>query len=94
MTMRFCCAYIPTFYRTHRRSAVEHELDASPAALSQNAIFDETGHFLLYASLLGVKIVNVETNRVVKVCIYDSLSKQQMILMAVDDVCLYRRWVG
>ena len=51
-----------------RRSAVEHELESSPRASAQNnAIFDETGHFLLYSSLVGVKIVNVETNRVTKI---------------------------
>ena len=52
---------------TRRRTAVEHELEASPsAAASQNAVFDETGHFLVYASLLGIKVVNVETNRLVR----------------------------
>lgn len=51
----------------NRRSAVEHELDSSPAAQSLNAVFDETGYFLIYPSLLGIKVVNIETNRVVKV---------------------------
>lgn len=47
---------------------MEHELEASPgAAATQNAVFDETGHFLVYASLLGIKVVNVETNRLVRV---------------------------
>lgn len=61
-----CAKSISSESYTYRRSAVEHELDASPAALTQNAVFDETGHFLLYASLLGIKMVNVETNRVIK----------------------------
>jgi len=46
---------------------VEHELEASPVTSTQNAVFDETGHFLIYSSLLGIKVVNVETNRVVRV---------------------------
>jgi len=52
-----------------RRSAVEHELEGSaPDVMARNnAVFDETGHFLIYATLLGIKTVNVETNRVVKV---------------------------
>ena len=52
-----------------RRSAVEHELEGARAEVGGrgNAVFDETGHFLVYASLVGIKIVNVETNRVVKV---------------------------
>lgn len=52
-----------------RRAAVERELTsavASGAAVS-SCVFDESGHFLLYPTLLGVKVVNVETNRLVKV---------------------------
>ncbi|KAJ1444550.1 hypothetical protein M885DRAFT_552660 [Pelagophyceae sp. CCMP2097] len=56
-----------------RRSAVESELqsmqagsDGSEASYSHwNAVFDETGHFVLYASLLGVKVVNVASGKVV-----------------------------
>jgi peptidylprolyl isomerase domain and WD repeat-containing protein 1 len=32
-----------------------------------NPVFDESGHFLCYSTLLGVKVVNVETNTVVRV---------------------------
>ena len=32
-----------------------------------NVIFDETGHFILYGSILGTKVINTLTNRVVKV---------------------------
>jgi peptidylprolyl isomerase domain and WD repeat-containing protein 1 len=46
---------------------VEHELEASSASLRQNAVLDETGHFLLYTTLLGIKLVNIETNKVIKV---------------------------
>lgn len=50
-----------------RRLAVERELE-SPAARSRiNVIFDETGHFILYGSILGIKAINTLTNRVVKV---------------------------
>ncbi|KAL2416407.1 Peptidyl-prolyl cis-trans isomerase cyp15 [Exophiala dermatitidis] len=49
-----------------RRMAVELELD-NPAVRSRiNVIFDESGHFIAYGSLLGVKVVNTLTNRVVK----------------------------
>ncbi|DAZ96322.1 TPA: hypothetical protein N0F65_008446 [Lagenidium giganteum] len=48
-----------------RRVAVEKELTAANA--TSNCIFDETGHFILYPTLLGIKIVNIETNNVVKV---------------------------
>lgn len=46
---------------------MEHELEASSASLRQNAVLDETGHFLLYTTLLGIKLVNIETNKVIKV---------------------------
>lgn len=48
-----------------RRAAVERELEASGVA--SNCIFDESGHFILYPTLLGIKMVNVETNALVKV---------------------------
>ena len=50
-----------------RRLAVERELE-NPAIKNRiNVIFDETGHFILYGSLLGTKVLNTLTNRVVKV---------------------------
>ena len=50
-----------------RRLAVERELE-SPAVRNRiNVIFDETGHFILYGSILGTKVINTLTNRVVKV---------------------------
>ncbi|KAF1355234.1 peptidyl-prolyl cis-trans isomerase cyp15 [Delphinella strobiligena] len=50
-----------------RRMGVEREID-HPAVRSRiNVIFDETGNFILYGSILGIKVVNTLTNRVVKV---------------------------
>ncbi|WFD19076.1 peptidylprolyl isomerase [Malassezia caprae] len=59
-----------------RRLAVERELDATalagPAEAIQNAtglatanaVFDESGHFVLYATMLGVKaVINIKTNK-------------------------------
>ena len=39
--------------------ASEEEAIAMP-----NAVFDDSGQFIIYASLLGIKIINVHTNRV------------------------------
>ena len=39
-----------------RRIAVEKELVADADAPHQNAIFDESGNFLLYSTVLGVKV--------------------------------------
>ncbi|KAK0307117.1 Peptidyl-prolyl cis-trans isomerase cyp15 [Friedmanniomyces endolithicus] len=49
-----------------RRMAVERELDTPAVRSRQNVIFDESGHFILYGSLLGTKVINTLTNRVVK----------------------------
>ncbi|KAL1304845.1 hypothetical protein AAFC00_003770 [Neodothiora populina] len=50
-----------------RRMAVEREIEQHASVKSRmNAIFDETGNFLLYGSLLGTKVVNTLTNRVMK----------------------------
>uniref|UniRef100_A0AAV1U2Q8 peptidylprolyl isomerase n=1 Tax=Peronospora matthiolae TaxID=2874970 RepID=A0AAV1U2Q8_9STRA len=48
-----------------RRAAVERELADSDVV--SNCIFDESGYFILYATLAGIKVVNIETNKVVKV---------------------------
>lgn len=50
-----------------RRGAIEKELIRDPTAPSQSLLFDKSGHFLLYPTLLGIKVVNLTTNRVVKV---------------------------
>lgn len=49
-----------------RRMAVERDLD-NPATRSRISItFDESGHFIMYGSLHGVKVVNTLTNRVIR----------------------------
>ncbi|KAF8645189.1 hypothetical protein AX16_008016 [Volvariella volvacea WC 439] len=54
-----------------RRLAVERELelpgpDGRVPARWSNAIWDESGAFVLYPTLLGIKVVNTVTNRVVR----------------------------
>ncbi|KAF8631019.1 hypothetical protein AX15_002630 [Amanita polypyramis BW_CC] len=53
-----------------RRLAVERELelpgpDGRVPGRWSNAIWDESGAFILYPTLLGIKVVNIVTNRVV-----------------------------
>ncbi|KAF2198019.1 hypothetical protein GQ43DRAFT_483653 [Delitschia confertaspora ATCC 74209] len=50
-----------------RRLAVERELDTPELRPRMNVIFDETGHFILYGSMYGTKVINTFENRVVKV---------------------------
>ncbi|KAG2153096.1 uncharacterized protein EDB93DRAFT_1249010 [Suillus bovinus] len=54
-----------------RRLAVEKELqmpgpDGRIPAMSTNVVWDESGAFVLYPTLLGIKVVNTVTNRVVR----------------------------
>lgn len=50
-----------------RRMATERELENPAVRPRVNVIFDESGHFIMYGSLLGIKVINTVTNRVVKV---------------------------
>ncbi|KAJ7600641.1 hypothetical protein C8J56DRAFT_1010469 [Mycena floridula] len=54
-----------------RRLAMERELelpgpDGRVPGRWSNAIWDESGAFIIYPSLLGIKVVNIVTNRVVR----------------------------
>ncbi|KCV69265.1 hypothetical protein H696_03692 [Fonticula alba] len=50
------------------RLAKDRELDKPNSALSSvNTVFDDSGNFLLYPTLLGIKVVNIVTNRVVRI---------------------------
>lgn len=46
--------------------AVERELDKTETNLG-NIIFDESGYIILYPTMLGVKMVNLYTNRCIKI---------------------------
>ncbi|KAK8020961.1 hypothetical protein PG990_006099 [Apiospora arundinis] len=50
-----------------RRLAAEREIESPALKNKVNVIFDESGHFILYGSILGVKVINTFTNQVVKV---------------------------
>ncbi|CAK43767.1 hypothetical protein CBS115989_4918 [Aspergillus niger] len=50
-----------------RRLAVERELENPITKPKINVLFDESGHFILYGSLYGIKCINTYTNRVVRV---------------------------
>lgn len=50
-----------------RRMAIEREVENSALRNKANAIFDESGHFILYGSIMGTKVINTYTNKIVKV---------------------------
>lgn len=50
-----------------RRMAMERDLERTDSASCLgNALFDETGNFLIYPTPLGVKVVNLVTNNCVR----------------------------
>jgi peptidylprolyl isomerase domain and WD repeat-containing protein 1 len=49
------------------RLSSERELERTTSMLSSNSvIFDESGNFIIYATLNGIKVVNIVTNRMVR----------------------------
>ena len=49
-----------------RRLAVERELENPALRNKINVLFDESSNFIIYGSILGTKVINTLTNRVVK----------------------------
>ncbi|KAF2441354.1 peptidyl-prolyl cis-trans isomeras-like protein [Karstenula rhodostoma CBS 690.94] len=50
-----------------RRLGIERDLDQPSVRSRMNVVFDETGNFILYGSMYGVKVLNTTTNRIVKI---------------------------
>ncbi|KAL2899500.1 Peptidyl-prolyl cis-trans isomerase CYP71 [Bienertia sinuspersici] len=50
-----------------RRMAVEKQIEQTETAPQPNAVFDESSNFLIYATLLGIKVVNLHTNTVARI---------------------------
>ena len=50
-----------------RRLAIERELENPAFQNKINVTFDESSNFLIYGSILGTKVMNILTNRIVKV---------------------------
>lgn len=50
-----------------RRLAQERDIESQALKSKSNVIFDETGNFLIYGSMLGIKVLNTYTNRLVRV---------------------------
>ncbi len=47
--------------------AVEKEIEKSGILKLCNILFDESGFFLLFPTMLGIKLINLHTNRLVKI---------------------------
>lgn len=48
-----------------RRMATEKELEKSEVFRNGNIVFDYSGHFVMYPTMLGIKVVNIDTNKCV-----------------------------
>jgi len=48
----------------NRKVSNEKELEKSDSNHHCNIIFDSTGHFIMYATMIGIKLVNLYTNKV------------------------------
>jgi len=66
-----------------RRMAAEKEIENPLVRNKINVTFDESGNFILYGSLLGTKVINTLTNRVVKVYGQDETFR-------AVNLCLYQ----
>lgn len=49
------------------RMAAERDLEKSEFNMSNNIIFDASGNFLIYPTMIGIKIINIKTNRCVNI---------------------------
>ncbi|XP_020615590.1 peptidylprolyl isomerase domain and WD repeat-containing protein 1-like isoform X1 [Orbicella faveolata] len=49
-----------------RRMATERDLEKTDTLRFSNVVFDESGFFLLYTTMLGIKVINLHTNRCVR----------------------------
>ncbi|PNY25228.1 Peptidyl-prolyl cis-trans isomerase cyp15, partial [Tolypocladium capitatum] len=50
-----------------RRLAQERELETQTLRSKANIVFDESGNFIIYGSMVGIKVLNTYTNQIVKV---------------------------
>ncbi|KAG4074671.1 hypothetical protein HA402_004542 [Bradysia odoriphaga] len=50
-----------------RRMANERDLEKSDSLVHSNIVFDCSGHFIIYSTMVGVKMVNITTNRCVQI---------------------------
>jgi peptidylprolyl isomerase domain and WD repeat-containing protein 1 len=77
-----------------RRLAMERELEKSDQAADANAVFDESGHLILVAGLLGVKAINIVTHkttligrgdtvRLVNLALYQGIPKKKAAVTLV-----------
>ncbi|RDD42208.1 Peptidylprolyl isomerase domain and WD repeat-containing protein 1 [Trichoplax sp. H2] len=80
----------------NRRIAVERDIEKADGLSHVNAIFDDSGHMLIYATMLGIKVMNLQTNtcirtlgkaenvRFLNIALYQSKPKQSGISIELE----------
>lgn len=71
------------------RMAAERDLEKSECVQLANVLFDSSGHFVVYATMLGVKVVNLVTNRCVAMLGKpENLRPLHLALFQVNTSCI------
>lgn len=70
--------------------ANERDLEKSESFAYNNVLFDYSGHFLLYPTMLGIKLVNIETNKCIK--ILGKSDNLRPLNIALFQVCITSRY--
>lgn len=50
-----------------RRMNNEKDIEKTDSLMYNNILFDVSGHFILYSTMIGIKLINIETNKCIKV---------------------------
>lgn len=70
--------------------AVEKDLEKTGILKLCNILFDESGNFLLFPTMLGVKIINLYTNKLTKIIgKTENLRILRIALFQVRVYCVY-----
>lgn len=67
----------------NRRLALEKELDRLPDTMRlESLLYDESGNFLLYATPLGIRVLNLTTN-----CVVRTIGKAETLRFLQVSLC-------
>jgi peptidylprolyl isomerase domain and WD repeat-containing protein 1 len=88
-----------------RRLAIDREIGKTRGGQSAtvNVVFDETGNFILYPTLVGIKVLNIHTNKIVRIIgkgessrfmnisLYQGAPKKKAVvtLVCITEICKF-----
>lgn len=69
--------------------ANERDLEKADFLVHSNIAFDYSGHFIIYSTMVGIKLVNITTNRCVQIIGKgDNLRPLHVALFQVNQICI------